>query len=316
MTMATKKQIEPFCDSPGPSGNSRLIQDPYAGHWIITAPERGQRPEGMQRKKVEDVFSEACLKHEEVLAVFGRGEKRITAIQNRFPIFRSHGGLEGRQEILVEGCRKNQFSKSSTARILALINAMADRSHVFRRDAKIKYVVAFKNEGASAGASQPHAHSQIFGLSFVPEQIKDMMLRRKHLIKTAKLSPHDLALMQATKQRVVYADKNVMAYATPLARLPYEVRIITRRAVDNITETSQEERSSLAKALFKLLKLVRRKKWSFNFYFHDTIADKNEHFEIVFTPRANVWAGFELDTGIVVNPVTAEMAAKEYRSAE
>ena len=45
------------------------------------------------------------------------------------------------------------------------------------------------------------------------------------------------------------------------------------------------------------------------------IIGADEHFEIRFTPRSNVWGGFELDTGISVNPVPAEFAAEEYKGS-
>ena len=61
--------------------------------------------------------------------------------------------------------------------------------------------------------------------------------------------------------------------------------------------------------------LIRKRGLSYNFYFHDIFADKNEIFEIRFAPRSNVWAGFELDSGLIVNPVPAEAAAREYREA-
>ncbi len=295
---------------------SSLVQEPYTGHWIILAPGRKKRPDNTSPKKSADPFSRAHLKQEKILAIYGHGKNQITAIQNKFPVFRSDSGLRGRQEILVEGQKKNAFSKFSAAMILSVLNAYAERSRVFRRDPQIKYMVVFKNEGAAAGASQRHAHSQIFGLSFVSELTRRMMQKRKLITKNSKLSPHDLSLMLATRDRVIFADKNVVAFATPFARLPYEVRIITRRPIDNITDTRLKERRSLAKALTILLRLVRLRDWSFNLYFHDTFADKNEHFEIVLTPRTNIWSGFELDTGIVINPVAPETASAEYKSAK
>ncbi|MFH1620726.1 MAG: DUF4931 domain-containing protein [Patescibacteria group bacterium] len=297
------------------SEESSLVHDPYTGHWIILAPGRKHRPDNSSSRKNEDVFSRQNLKHEKILAVYGRGAECITAIENKFSVFSSNKGLKGRQEILVEGQSKMPFSKFSVDMIFSVINALVERSHVFRRNPQIKYLVAFKNQGAAAGASQIHAHSQIFGLSFVPEQAGKMMQKRRQLLKKTKLTPHDLALMMATKERIIFNDKKVIAFASPFARLPYEVRIITQRPLDNITQTDKYERRSIAKALFKILHLTSSRDWPFNFYFHDTFSDKNEHFEIVFTPRTNVWAGFELDTDIVINPVAPESCADEYRKA-
>jgi UDPglucose--hexose-1-phosphate uridylyltransferase len=294
---------------------SRLVYDEIGGHWIVLAPGRKKRPDGILKKRAVDNFSAIKLKREKIIAVYGRGGSRVTAIENGFPVFRPDRGLIGRQEILVEGGKKTPFAKFSAAQIRAAIEAMGERSRVLRRDPRLKYLVIFKNEGQAAGASQPHPHTQVFGLSFVPEHISAMAKRRRSAAKKRGASLHALALQQAKPELIVYEDNLVVAYAPPEPRLPYEIRLVTRRRLDNIAQTKPAERASLAKALFALFPLIRERGLAYNFYFHDTFADKREHFEIVFTPRPNVWAGFELDTGILVNPVAPEKAAADYRSA-
>jgi len=80
-------------------------------------------------------------------------------------------------------------------------------------------------------------------------------------------------------------------------------------------DATPSELKSLAKAVHALLPFMRAKKFSYNFYFHDAVGQTDECFEIRFSPRVNVFGGFELDTDIVVNPVTAEEAAAAYREA-
>ena len=296
--------------------SSRLVHDPLSDDLVVFAPGRRYRPDGKTKTKRPDPFSPAGLKHEKVLATYGKGNNRVTAIENSYPVFHVDRELHGRQEILVEGNRPVPFATYSVAQIHASLDAMAERARAYRRDPKLKYMVVFKNEGKEAGASQPHPHSQMFGLAFVPERAKRLWARSRAMLRTHGMSAHALAMKSVTKALTIFLDRNVIAFAHPAGRLPYEVRILTRRAHDNITQTTPAERRSLAKALHALFPLIRERGYSYNFFFHDVFGEKGELFEIRFVPRPNVWGGFELDAGISVNPVPPESAAEEYRKAK
>lgn len=301
----------PFADPKA----SHLVQDPLTGDWVIIAPGRRYRPEGNGAKRLPDPFSPQGLKFQKVLDRYGAGKNRITAIENSYPVFHRDRELKGRQEILVEGSVKKPFATFSAAQIANVLNAMEDRCRIFRRDPDVKFMVVFKNEGKDAGASQPHPHSQIFGLSFVPERLTHIARERRKEVKCHGMKAHALMLREATPARMVYADRSVVAFADPVSRFAYGVRILTRRPIDNLTQTTERERASLAKALHALFPLILERRLAYNMYFHDVVREKDEFFEIHFAPRFNVAGGFELDAGITVNPVPAECAAAEYRAS-
>ena len=177
-------------------------------------------------------------------------------------------------------------------------------------------MVVFKNEGKEAGASQPHPHSQIFGLTFVPPRLAHIAFERRMALKKHGMTAHAIELREATPARIIFADKSVVAFADPATSHSYGVRIIPRRRFDNLTQSSSVERVSMARALHALFPFIREKKFAYNFFFHDVLGETDEFFEIRFAPHANVWGGFELDAGITVNPVPAECAAAEYLSAK
>ncbi len=291
------------------------MHDPITGDVIIVAPGRRYRPQTTVLRKKHDPFSPNNLKTQRVLDTYGKGLHRITVIKNLYPVFHHNRSVEGRQEILVEGTRVEPFSTFSVSRIHEVLDVMEDRCRIFRKDPQLKFMVVFKNEGKDAGGSQPHPHSQIFGLPFVPDRIRFMARARRALQKRSRMSAHALALCEATKARIIYADRNVIAFADPVSRFSYGVRIVPRRSVDNLTKTTKHERLSLAAALHVLFPLIRERKVPFNFYFHDAFGQTDECFEIRFAPRINIWGGFELDAGVVVNPVPAECAAAEYLAA-
>jgi UDPglucose--hexose-1-phosphate uridylyltransferase len=295
--------------------SSRLVHDPLSDDWVVFAPGRRYRPEGRANAKRIDPFSPAGLREQKTLAIYGKGNNRVTVVENNYPIFHVDRELHGRQEILVEGSRPIPFASFSVLQIQASLDAMVERARAYRRDPSLKYMVVFKNEGKAAGASQPHPHSQIFGLPFVPERAKRLWARSRVLLRKHGMSAHALAMRSATKALMIFSDRSVIAFAHLAGRLPYEVRILTRRAHDNLTQTSSAERHSLAKALHALFPLIRERGYAYNFFFHDAFGEKGELFEIRFAPRSNVWGGFELDAGISVNPVPPEIAAEEYRDA-
>ncbi|MCI0479437.1 hypothetical protein L0Y59_02735 [Candidatus Uhrbacteria bacterium] len=295
---------------------SHLVRDELTGDWIIVAPGRRKRPNGLHAAKTKDPFAPSRIPKEDVIARYGKGKEAIVVVRNKYPVFTPEGGVGGRQEIIVEGSRVMPFMSSSVSRITVLLDAFAARFKVLRADPTVRYLQAFKNEGALAGASQPHPHSQIFALPFVPERLRDEARRRRTAIRRLGMSTHTHALTLATPSRTVFRDRLVVAFANPTSRFAYEVRIMPRRRIDNITSTTKAERRSLAKAIHALLPLMAERRSAFNLFFHDVIDETDEHFEMRFAPRMNTWGGFELDAGVVVNPVPADRAAEEYRSAK
>ena len=288
--------------------HSELLHDAHTGDWVIIAPKRAHRPIAKDKKaKVEDRFSIQNLKSEKILAVYGKGVNRIAVVENKYPVFQPEIEIRGHQEILVEGTAIGVFVDFPLRHMEQVFQAYVARAKAASVRPDLQSVVIFKNEGFEAGASQVHAHSQLYGLSFVPARWKD---------RATKISRHSRALKDATPERTIFEDASVIAFAHPSARFPYEVRVIPRREVDNITLLTKPEVRSLAKAVFLLLKLVKQRKLAFNFFFHDVFDDRHESFELHFVPRGvNVWGGFELDAGIAINPISAEMAAQSYRDA-
>jgi UDPglucose--hexose-1-phosphate uridylyltransferase len=295
-----------------------IRRDPVTGDRVVFAPKRNQRPHAKAAPgaKPVDRFSAAHLKQEPVLAEFGRGAERVLAIGNAFPVFGPQSPLGGHQEILVEGQANRKFSSFSVGQMAKTLDAVAGRVGDLRRNKRCyKYIVAFKNEGHEAGASQKHAHSQIFALPFVPDRLRRMYANRRKLAAKVKVSVHALVLSEATPGRIIWKDGRVVAFGDPFTPFAYGVRIVPRRNFDNIAQATPAERRSLARALYALMPLVRKNGWAFNFHSHDVIADRHEPFDIRFFPRVNIPAGFEFDAGVYINPVSPEQAAEEYRRA-
>src|SRR5690606_7520339 len=69
------------------------------------------------------------------------------------------------------------------------------------------------------------------------------------------------------------------------------------------------ERISIAFILKHLLRKIGDLHLPYNFYFHQVIPDKDQHWYLKVTPRGSVWAGVELRSGLINNPVSPADAA-------
>jgi len=113
--------------------------------------------------------------------------------------------------------------------------------------------------------------------------------------------------------RLIAHDKHVIAFCTFAPMHNYEAWIMPRRHIDNITQLTTEERQSFAKILKRVLKKIDTLELPYNYYFHQVIHDTDQHLYMKVTPRGSVWAGVEIGSGLIINPVSPEEAAKFYR---
>jgi len=112
---------------------------------------------------------------------------------------------------------------------------------------------------------------------------------------------------------LVYEDKHVIAFCPWASMYNYEVWVMPKRHLDNITLFSKEERTSFAKILKRLLGKIDKLGLPYNYYFHQVINDEDQHLYMKIRPRGSVWAGVEIGSGLIINPIPPEDAAKFYR---
>ena len=83
--------------------------------------------------------------------------------------------------------------------------------------------------------------------------------------------------------------------------------------MDNLTRLTRAERLAFAKALRVILQKVNRTNLPYNFYLHQTLTEKDEHFYLRIAPRQQTWGGVEVGSRLVINSVAPEDAARFYR---
>lgn len=306
--------FNPF-EEPTPS---RLVMDPQSEEWIIFAPGRADRP-GAGPHSAAGVchFCPENLDPGEILSVDGHGEHRLTAITNRYPVL----GLRedepyGRQEIIVEGTTHRSLPSWSLAELDRLFAFYATRLAEVKRDPSIKYVLLFRNQGHEAGSSQPHPHAQLYAMAGVSPRLMRERLRRVQYRAHAHACLSCLALREVEGgSLVIFEDERALAFANPTGRFAYEVRVLTKRHADNLSLLTAMERRSFAAALRACLPFLARQKLAFNYYTQELVDDPDQHCELRLLPHQNFQGGLELSSGIYVNPVDPEAAAKAYCEA-
>lgn len=304
---------------------SEIRKDYIQERYVLIAPRRGKRPHAIERsERVGEPdrdchFCSAGIKKEKILDLVGTEEKwQIVSIPNKFPAMSTDNPKAyGRQEIIVETPDHDKHLEDlPVAHIEKLFELYARRTKEMQRDKKIEYIIIFKNSGGPAGASIKHAHSQIFATKFLPPHLLDKSQRaQEYRLRHGSCVFCDVIKKESKGPRRIFEDEHVICFAPYASMHNYEVWILPKRHLDNITLIDKHERKSWAMALKKVLKQINKLHLPYNFYFHQVVYDEDQHLYMKIKPRGSVWAGVEIGSGLVINPVAPEEAAKYYREA-
>lgn len=303
---------------------SEIRTDEIHDRYVIIAPKRSKRPHDVAAHREVPVKSKDCPFCQETVIMsqpplYQVGPDQwweIKVIKNIFPVVsETTPKTYGTQEVVIETPHHNkEFAEFSENHILRLLRAYVDRTRELSKNKKMKYIMIFKNHGGKAGASLVHAHSQIFAAGFIPPHIVRKLTRARqyriqngicyycHLIKKSMRGP-----------RKIVSDKYMSAFTPYASTYNYEVWILPKRHVDNITLLEENELKSLAKFMKMIIKKVNKLQLPYNFYLHQSVTEKDEHLYLRICPRRDVWAGIEMGSRVIINTIAPEDAAKFYQ---
>jgi UDPglucose--hexose-1-phosphate uridylyltransferase len=241
---------------------------------------------------------------------------KTRVLPNKYPAFTpSNRKAYGRQEIIIDTPDHDKLMADlPVGEIAALIRVYGERLEAMKKDRRIQQVMIFKNHGAEAGASKLHEHSQIIGMEFIPPHLEDKT-HREHLrqARTGRCPYCEIIEKEGRGPRKIFSDNHVFVFAPYASQYAYEARIFPRRHLDNVSRLTSVERYSFARALKAILLGIKKLDVPYNFYMHERIQDRDQHFYIKITPRGAHLGGVELGMGLNINPVAPEAAAKFYR---
>jgi UDPglucose--hexose-1-phosphate uridylyltransferase len=246
---------------------------------------------------------------------------RVRVVPNKFPAFGPwpRGGdrvdglfarraAVGRQEVVVHSPRHVRTIADLGLRELELVAEAWQARAATARDAGFPYVHALVNEGAGAGASLPHSHSQLVWLEGEPPLVADE--RRAQAEEDGCVVCRVLAEEREQRIRVVGERDGIVLLCPFAGRQPYEML-----AAPTACEAEPFTSAKLGAALTLAAEGVRRLREAegdvpLNLWLH---AGGHWHLEIM--PRFGVLAGVELGSGYFVNTLAPESAAGVLREA-
>lgn len=302
---------------------SEIRKDYIQEKYVIIAPKRGKRPHDVIKAKDHHKPLNTCvlcpesLKDTKALYQIGKGDKwSLKVIANKFPaVSKTNKKAYGQQEVVVESPdHTKEIEDLSVKQIADLLTAYQVRTKEISKDKKIEYILIFKNDGGVAGASLQHSHSQIFATEFLPPHLLDKSKRQQeYTLEHGTCVYCDVIAKESKSPRLIWQDKNMIAFCPYASMFNYEVWIMPKKHQDNITDLSKDAKLSMAKILKHILTKISQLDLPYNFYFHQLINDDDQHLYLKVVPRGSVWAGVEIGSGLIINPIPPEEAAEFYR---
>jgi len=311
---------------------SELRKDYLLNKYVIITPGRAKRPRDISEQTVlhrdkKCVFCpENIDKHLITDKCCNENKDGVIAINNKFPaVTLNNKKAYGQQEVIIEtskhGVELGELPFEEIEDVLKMyqkrtsaLSKIPAHSWSTSGGKKLDYILVFKNNGSKAGASIMHAHSQIFATDIIPPDVQEEITSAEHYYTKHKRNAYaDIIKKESKGKRKIFKDKLVSAFCPYASQYHYEAWLFPNRFVDNVTELNDDEIKSFAKALKLILLKLNSIDVSYNFFMHQVISNPNQYFCIKIQPRDSVWAGVELGSGIVINSVSPEEAAKFYR---
>ncbi|MEA3375586.1 MAG: galactose-1-phosphate uridylyltransferase [Chloroflexota bacterium] len=336
-----------------------LRKDPVLGRWVIIATERAKRPSDFQVAS-EEPHSTSCPFCEgresetppEVYAVREEGTRAnepgwdVRVVPNKYPALDVEGQLNregvglldmangiGVHEVIVETPAHDQTTADLSAdHIGKVMQTYRQRIVDLREDERLKYVLIFKNQGRSAGASLQHAHSQLIATPITPKRVKEKLDGAKRYFDYKHRCAFCDYIKQETElfdERLVEETSHFVALSPFAARFPFETWILPKRHMLDFTLVEDEECADLG-GMLKVILMKLRKVLNdppFNYVLHMapyrrprggywTTIEEDYHWHIELIPRLTRVAGFEWGSGFYINPTPPEVAAETLRQTE
>ena len=306
-----------------PIQNKSEIRKAYLlNKYVIITPGRLKRPRDIKEQTIIErtrpcPFCAENIDKKNVVDKIGpENNWQVLSIKNIFPaVTLNNGNAYGTQEVIVEGPDHNkELADLSEQEIAQVIEMYSRRTKDIAKNKKIDYILCFKNQGSKAGASIIHSHSQIFATQILPPEVhEEMGLAQNYKIKHGVCPYCDIINKEMKSKRKIFEDKNIAAFTPYASEYHYEAWIFPKRHIDNITLLNNEELKSFAKALKKILVKLQKLDLSFNYFLHNAVSNKDQHLYLKIQPRDSIWAGVELGSGLVINSISPEEAAKYFR---
>lgn len=326
---------------------TELRLDPTIRNWVIVAPERSKRPDAFrrqqrQRAEPNDTCPFCAGREAETPPELFRlpddeGGWRLRVVPNKFAALSGTGSRDhianglgftsmpgvGSHEVVIESPRHGWDIATADEREVQDVLAAYRTRHRALRASSAAMVVIFRNHGAGGGTSLPHPHSQIVAAPVIP-----LLVRHRFDVATQHYDDSGRCLYVeilhrelADGRRIVAQNDGFVAFQPFAASSPFETWLMPRTHRASFADAGDDELAQLAALLRDVLGGLYELLGDpdYNYVIHSAPpGDEGRpyflwHLQIV--PRLTTPAGFELGSGISVNPSSPELTAVALREA-
>lgn len=329
---------------------SEFRQNFITKEWVIVATERARPLHEFQNRKEKPARAAApsgdcpfcpgneSMTAEESYRSGNTAEWRIRVVRNKyaalrpdFPAWREHNGKflkspgYGFAEVVIESPRHQEtLDQLPRDHLEEFLRALLARFQDMSSQAGISLITMFKNQGAGAGTSIAHPHSQIIATPIIPPHVRDPFQKAMMHFDTYGQCGYCDMLEEERRQetRIVYENDGFVAFCPYASRTPFEVRILPKRHAASYAWISSAETTHFADALSVTVRKINTCLASpdYNFIIRSSpIGDEDVrylHWYFLLVPKTTTPAGFEIGTGIYINTIPPETCAAILRQEQ
>lgn len=328
---------------------SQFRQNPISKHWVLIAPNRSKRPEQFASAPVMDktipeidqgcVFCPGNEKANPEIASFPKGKDwQVRIIPNKFEaldhiqfhsahkdLFETKTG-SGDHEVIITRLHNEPVALQSVHTVELTLHVFRQRIKDISEQLHLAYVQIFHNHGKESGASLLHPHHQILSLPVVPQNIHDEITGCYYYYQHNGVNIYEHLIEEERRigDRVVFETENFIVLAPFASRSPFETWIIPKFDSARFEDITDKQISDLSYVLKVALGQLYTKLSDppLNFYIHTmpmkhvknvAYDEKAYRWHLTIFPRLTTWGGAEYSTGIPINPMAPEEAAKFFK---
>ncbi len=230
----------------------------------------------------------------------------------------------GSHEIVIESPDHNtSMATMDQKQVEEIFLAYKERYSVLKKDTRFEMILIFKNHGREAGTSIRHPHSQIIAMPITPIHIRHYIEEAmRYFDDNGECVYCEVLKKEQKKERMILETDNFVAFVPFAARSPFEIWVLPRKHYSSYECISAADTKELGfvmkQVLGKLYKSLKDPAYNFMILSAPCHEEDLEyfHWHIQIVPRVAQVAGFEMGSGIYINTVIPEEAAKFLRETK
>ncbi len=324
----------------------QLRQNIVTKEWVIIATERAKRPDQLKEDRLTERASlpehdencPFCTKDvEKPPMVLPAACGEVLVVPNKYPAL-GHGdewppfegttvfpSMEavGRHEVIIETPVHNlTLATMQPGQVECIVNAYLNRYETLLSLPMIESAIIFRNHGSRAGASLIHPHSQAIGLPIIPRDIMTRITEsiRYHVDHRECVFCRLIADELDGRHRIVTENEDFVAFIPFAAYSPFHLWIFPKKHESDFRKITPGGISHLS----AIIRDVMRRLYyglndpDYNLILRSAPKGYTEsaffHWYVTLVPRLTRTAGFELGSGMFINPSIPEENAEYLRS--